>query len=78
MAAKLDLRPAGAWTAEQEARQGLRQAARTAPGPALRACCECGASAPYATGDFGRLSDTPEFWCSKHWHLAPLPKALLP
>lgn len=77
MAAKLDLRPAGAWQAEQEAKRNRAYLARTAPGPEIkRWCCECGAFAPFATGDFGRSDDSPEYWCSKHWHLAPKPKAL--
>lgn len=37
-----------------------------APGPPLATCDECGAFAPYATGDFGKPTDHPERFCRRH------------
>jgi hypothetical protein len=37
-----------------------------APGPPPITCCECGAIASYGIGDFGRPTDTPEHFCSRH------------
>lgn len=64
--AKLDLRPPGAWLAEQEAKERQAWLRKNDPGPPQPRCEECGAYACFGRGFFGRASDTPEFFCTKH------------
>lgn len=63
---KLDLRPPGSWQEEQDekARQEWRR--KHDPGPPRPRCDECGQPACYGRGDFGRPTDTPEHFCSRH------------
>jgi hypothetical protein len=37
-----------------------------APGPTLPECEECGEPASHARGDFGRPTDRPEHFCTRH------------
>lgn len=64
--AKLDLRPPGAWQAEQDAKERQAWLRKNGPGPPQPRCDECGDYACYGRGDFGRLTDNVERYCRKH------------
>lgn len=64
--AGIDLRPPGAWQVEQEAKERQDWLRKNDPGPPQPQCDECGAPACYSRGNFGRSTDDPEWFCTKH------------